>query len=176
MTPHRPLLRRQQPEAEAESPPSPSQHSFPHDYRSGPSPLDWDPSKWAIALLDALGLASGLRRAHVDEVAAAREHMIMKEKAALHGSGPTAAAVDGDSDVGAAAWSGEVWTRAQLAERAQGADARCLLFLGGYAVDATEYAEEHVRVLLRPWCPAADALTDRLADAFHDARPLPPLR
>ena len=61
-----------------------SQHSFPHDFRSGPSPLDWDPSKWAIMLLHSLGLASGLRRARVEEISAAREHMLQKEFAMVY--------------------------------------------------------------------------------------------
>ncbi|KIM47500.1 hypothetical protein M413DRAFT_22154 [Hebeloma cylindrosporum] len=31
-------------------------HSFPHDFRSGPSNIDWDPSKWIILALEKLGL------------------------------------------------------------------------------------------------------------------------
>ena len=38
-------------------------HRYPYDYRLGPSPLQYDPGKWLIALLARVGLASQLRRA-----------------------------------------------------------------------------------------------------------------
>ncbi|KAF6766735.1 hypothetical protein DFP72DRAFT_867422 [Ephemerocybe angulata] len=44
-------------------------HAFPHDFRSGPSKLDWDPSKWIILTLHRLGLIHGLRRAKEDDIA-----------------------------------------------------------------------------------------------------------
>ena len=119
------------------------QHSFPHDYRSGPSPLDWYPSKWAIALLNSVGLASGLRRADVAEVTAARDHMLKKQKQVSHEEGTTSSvATDRAEDSGK--WTGEIWTKEYLAEYAV-AEGRCMLILGGYAVDATEYIDEHVR-------------------------------
>ncbi|KAI0714857.1 hypothetical protein C8Q76DRAFT_841427 [Earliella scabrosa] len=112
-------------------------HSFPHDFRSGPSPLDWDPSKWAIMLLHSLGLASGLRRARVEEISAAREHMLQKEFAMVY-STDSATDLEEQDD----GWRGEIWTKDQLA-RHVAADGRCVLLLRGYAVDVTEYMKEH---------------------------------
>ncbi len=43
-------------------------HAYPTDYRNGPRWYDFDPSKWLISGLSALGLATGLRtRSKVDE-------------------------------------------------------------------------------------------------------------
>ena len=121
------------------------QHSFPHDFRSGPSTFDWDPSKWVIILLHSLGLATGLRRARDEEIRVAREHMLLKEIAQAHTDGQV---VGSDSTTGSEEecedWQGPVWTAGQLAEYACG-KGRCVLLLDGYAVDATEYLAEHVR-------------------------------
>ncbi|EIW64164.1 uncharacterized protein TRAVEDRAFT_158133 [Trametes versicolor FP-101664 SS1] len=118
-------------------------HSFPHDFRSGPSPLDWDPSKWAIILLRSLGLASGLRRARMEEIRAAREYMLRKKITHIH------VHADGTHDLYMSgseeeddAWGGPVWTVAELAAHAQ-EQGRCILLLDGYAVDASEYLAEH---------------------------------
>ncbi|KAI0785365.1 fatty acid desaturase-domain-containing protein [Irpex lacteus] len=54
-------------------------HTFPHDFRSGPLLLDWDPSKWIILLLHRAGLASGLRRARKADLAGALSHMAQQE-------------------------------------------------------------------------------------------------
>ncbi|KAI0778965.1 fatty acid desaturase-domain-containing protein [Trametes elegans] len=119
-------------------------HSFPHDFRSGPSSLDWDPSKWAIMLLHSIGLASGLRRAELEEIKAAREHMLEKEAARMSAD----AFVSGDAEVGdegeaeSTKWDGPIWTAEQAAEYAN-TKHRCVLLLDGYAVDATEYLAEH---------------------------------
>lgn len=43
-------------------------------------------------------------------------------------------------------WSGESWTKEELTKYAT-AKGRCVLLLRGYAVDATEYMTEHVRLL-----------------------------
>ncbi|KAJ8496691.1 hypothetical protein ONZ51_g948 [Trametes cubensis] len=118
-------------------------HSFPHDFRSGPSTFDWDPSKWVIILLHSLGLATGLRRARDEEIRVAREHMLLKEIAQAHTDGQV---VGSDSTTGSEEecedWQGQVWTVEQLAEYACG-KGRCVLLLDGYAVDATEYLAEH---------------------------------
>ncbi|KAL7285077.1 hypothetical protein ACG7TL_000169 [Trametes sanguinea] len=118
------------------------QHSFPHDFRSGPSPLDWDPSKWAILLLHRFGLASGLRRARPDEIRAARQHMLRKEIAELYADTKGASFATARVHGGEGEWEGPAWTMEQLMEYA-GAEGRCILLLEGYAVDATEYLTEH---------------------------------
>ncbi|OSD00807.1 hypothetical protein PYCCODRAFT_1459962 [Trametes coccinea BRFM310] len=117
-------------------------HSFPHDFRSGPSPLDWDPSKWAILLLHRFGLASGLRRAPPDEIRAARQHMLRKEIAELYADTKGASFATARVHGGEGEWEGPAWTMEQLMEYA-GAEGRCILLLEGYAVDATEYLTEH---------------------------------
>ncbi|KAI0334087.1 hypothetical protein GY45DRAFT_1296008 [Cubamyces sp. BRFM 1775] len=119
------------------------QHSFPHDYRSGPSALDWDPSKWVIVFLHSLGLVSGLRRAREEEIRTAREHMLCKEIAQVHtdgqgvGSDTTSGSQEEHED-----WQGPIWTVEQLTDYARG-EGRCVLLLDGYAVNATEYLAEH---------------------------------
>ena len=91
-------------------------------------------------LLHSLGLASGLRRARVEEISAAREHMLQKEFAMVY-STDSATDLEEQDD----GWRGEIWTKDQLA-RHVAADGRCVLLLRGYAVDVTEYMKEHVRV------------------------------
>ncbi|KAI0354610.1 hypothetical protein OH77DRAFT_1425672 [Trametes cingulata] len=157
-------------------------HSFPHDFRSGPAPLDWDPSKWVILLLHSLGLASGLRRARVEEIRAARDYMLRKEITPPHTEtddlGTTSGSGSG-SEEDSEEWEGPIWTGAQLAEQAS-AEGRCILLLDGYAVDATEYLTEHPggALLLRRYAiggkaqkadaPTAGARPARDADwAFH---------
>ncbi|RXW22667.1 hypothetical protein EST38_g3171 [Candolleomyces aberdarensis] len=53
-------------------------HTFPHDFRSGPSAFDWDPSKWIILALSELGLVHGLRRAKKEDVTEAAHYMHKK--------------------------------------------------------------------------------------------------
>ncbi|KAI0828851.1 hypothetical protein BC628DRAFT_1360971 [Trametes gibbosa] len=155
------------------------QHSFPHDFRSGPSPLDWDPSKWMIMLLHSFGLASGLRRARADEIRAAREYMLRKEITHLapradDTSPSSTSGSEEDEDDGE--WDGPVWTHAEAVEHAR-TKGRCVLLLDGYAVDAAEYLGEHPggALLLRRYAIGAtmrkedtDASADGGAPA-HDA-------
>ncbi|HTL71315.1 MAG TPA: fatty acid desaturase [Candidatus Eisenbacteria bacterium] len=47
-------------------------HHFPTDYRNGVRWYHWDPSKWAIALLEKTGLATGLRRTSGFQILRAR--------------------------------------------------------------------------------------------------------
>ncbi|KAH9849215.1 hypothetical protein C2E23DRAFT_888403 [Lenzites betulinus] len=147
------------------------QHSFPHDFRSGPSPLDWDPSKWAIMLLHSLGLASGLRRARADEIRAAREHMLRKEISHLTDdtSSPSMSGSDEDED-DVDQWDGPVWTHAEATAHAR-TSGGCVLLLDGYAVDAAEYLGEHPggALLLRRYAIGAVARTQDADMSVHDA-------
>ncbi|PIL31352.1 hypothetical protein GSI_06050 [Ganoderma sinense ZZ0214-1] len=116
---------------------------FPQDFRSGPSPFDWDPSKWAIMVLHYLGLASGLRRARVEEIHAARDYMIQKESWSNSSAPPSdATTTPASSDYESDQWDGECWTRQRVIEYAQKHN-RCVIVLGGYAVDVTRYLGEH---------------------------------
>uniref|UniRef100_D8PRD9 Cytochrome b5 heme-binding domain-containing protein n=1 Tax=Schizophyllum commune (strain H4-8 / FGSC 9210) TaxID=578458 RepID=D8PRD9_SCHCM len=106
-------------------------HTFPHDYRSGPSYLDWDPTKWIIAALHRLGFVKGLRRARDADLRAALAHMQLKG----HHHHETSDEEDDEP------WTGPVWGVAELkAKASQGA---CLLIIEGYVVDATAYLGEH---------------------------------
>ena len=111
------------------------QHTFPHDYRSGPSYLDWDPTKWIIAAMHRLGYVKGLRRARDADLRAALAHMQLKG----HHHHETSDEEDEEP------WNGPVWSVADLKDKAsQGA---CLLVIEGYVVDATAYLGEHVSYL-----------------------------
>lgn len=115
------------------------QHTFPHDYRSGPATTDWDPSKWVILTLAKLGVAWGLRRATPEDIAAAQAHMLSHRDD--HNS--THRKVVEKQE-----WGRRVptWTEAELKAYAERNNA-CVLWIDGYAVDATGYIEAHVRPL-----------------------------
>ncbi|KDR85694.1 hypothetical protein GALMADRAFT_234705 [Galerina marginata CBS 339.88] len=102
-------------------------HSFPRDFRSGPSLIDWDPSKWIILGLQKLGLVTALRRARDDDLVEAIHHMRKKE-----GLGT----VEPESNL----WDGEIWKTNQVKEFAQG---RCIVVIDSFAVDVTPYLGEH---------------------------------
>lgn len=117
----------------------PGQHTFPHDYRSGPAMTDWDPSKWVILTLAKLGVAWGLRRATPEGIAAAQAHML------LHGhdhNGVQRKMVKKE-ELGRRV---PTWTEAELKAYSE-SNGTCVLWIDGYAVDATGYIEAHVRHL-----------------------------
>ena len=74
------------------------QHAFPHDFRSGPSLTDWDPTKWTILLLQFFGFATKLRRARDEDINNALIHMRLKEK----------------GEIMAYEWSGELHCEGEL--------------------------------------------------------------
>lgn len=106
------------------------QHAFPHDYRSGPATLDWDPSKWIIAALHATGFASGLRRARDRDVDEAKTYMLDK----LH-NGENVELADAQCPL---------WTFGQVRDFVAANPGRCVLVISGHVVDATGYLGEHV--------------------------------
>jgi stearoyl-CoA desaturase (delta-9 desaturase) len=57
-------------------------HRFPGDYRNGVRWYQWDPSKWLIALMEKLGLVTGLKRVSQFRILSARisgEHKRLDE-------------------------------------------------------------------------------------------------
>ncbi|KAF9454214.1 hypothetical protein P691DRAFT_798462 [Macrolepiota fuliginosa MF-IS2] len=102
-------------------------HAFPHDFRSGPSPSDWDPSKWAILAFDYLGLATKLRRAKDKDILDGLVYMRLKEQ------GVTIS--EEKEDV-------PTWTQTQIGSYLSTGN-RCVILLDGYIVDATTYLSEH---------------------------------
>ncbi|KAG0707436.1 hypothetical protein DFH29DRAFT_1055244, partial [Suillus ampliporus] len=107
------------------------QHAFPHDYRSGPSRLDWDPSKWIIAALHFLGLIKSVRRARPEDINEARFYIHQKIR---HGI------TDSDKDN---EWSGEEWTYEQAKASITERPGACLLIIDGFFVDVSMYLGEH---------------------------------
>ena len=117
------------------------QHTFPHDYRSGPAKADWDPSKWVIITLAKLGVAWGLRRATPEDITAAQAYMLS------HGHNYNGA----HGRIAEEEWVGPTWTEAELKVYAE-RDGACVLLIDGYAVDVTKYIKTHVRSFpLQTW-------------------------
>lgn len=107
------------------------QHSFPHDFRSGPSLTDWDPSKWIILALQQLGLVVSLRRARKEDLVEALHHMKKKESTGV---------VEPEDN----SWDGETWNILQVIEFAKAKTGRCIVLVDGFAVDVTAYLGQHV--------------------------------
>ncbi|KAF8554363.1 hypothetical protein OG21DRAFT_1597383 [Imleria badia] len=107
-------------------------HAFPHDYRSGPSKLDWDPSKWIIDGLHHLGVVTSLRHARAEDISGARHYMRQK---AL-GKETTTAEADEP-------WRGKEWTIEETQGYAGSNPAECLIVIDSFVVDVTEYLKEH---------------------------------
>ncbi|KAG8219325.1 hypothetical protein J3R82DRAFT_208 [Butyriboletus roseoflavus] len=107
-------------------------HTFPHDYRSGPSKLDWDPSKWIIDGLHSLGLVTSVRRAHPEAIDDAKHYMRQK---ALGKESMTSEADE--------AWNGKEWTVEETYIYAALNPARHLIVIDSFVVDVTGYLKEH---------------------------------
>ncbi|KAG7095003.1 hypothetical protein E1B28_005797 [Marasmius oreades] len=107
-------------------------HAFPHDFRSGPSLVSWDPSKWVILLLHRLGLVTGLRSAREEDLKEALEYMKHK---ALHGVPPL--------DQEEANEQAIEWTIDDAIDYVLQSNGRCLVSIAGWAVDITRYLGEH---------------------------------
>ena len=57
-------------------------HEFQHDYRNGPKPWNWDPTKWLIWSLSKVGITSDLRRVAPEKIAAAEQAVRVKRSTA----------------------------------------------------------------------------------------------
>lgn len=105
------------------------QHTFPFDYRSEPSWLAWDPSRWFITLLWYLRLVTGLRKASNAEIQYSVKYMQSKKD--------DQGLVD---DVRL-----EFWNMGQVFDYIAEEKERCVLVINGYVIDATKYMAAHVR-------------------------------
>jgi len=108
-------------------------HAFPHDFRSGPSVFDWDPSKWIILGLYCLGLAGGLRRVHEEDVKEAEAYMAHRNQQGDQSS-------EGEQ---AEEWEGEVWGMDEVRRYKRDKPSSCVVLIRGFVVDVTGYLGEH---------------------------------
>ncbi|KAG7452278.1 uncharacterized protein BT62DRAFT_294111 [Guyanagaster necrorhizus] len=132
-------------------------HTFPHDFRSGPSRADWDPSKWIIVSLHKLGFVTGLRRARRDDISESVEYMRHK---CAYGVPPP------EDDQ----WDGPNWTIDEVQLYIQSALGRCVLLIDDFVVDVTSYMGEHPggAAILRKYAfRAQDGISD--TDKWKDA-------
>ncbi|KIM31991.1 hypothetical protein M408DRAFT_327367 [Serendipita vermifera MAFF 305830] len=120
------------------------QHAFPHDFRAGPNILDWDPSKWIITMLHRVGLTTGLRRAKIEDIAAAKSWMQSHHH---HEPFPASSASEEDEEDESDSLDAEgscvmvQWSLDDLMRNAR--DKGCLLVIDGFVVDASSYVGEH---------------------------------
>lgn len=133
------------------------QHAFPHDFRSGPSKFDWDPSKWIILALHNLGLTYGLKRAREKDIHTALKWMSSKHSHHhLHADPQSSSASElssGTSDEGEEESDDNlgqrlmnalpVWSERELEEYV-GEGEMCVIVINGRVVDVTGYLDEHV--------------------------------
>ncbi|CAG7854166.1 Acyl-CoA desaturase {ECO:0000305/PubMed:8538376}; AltName: Full=Delta(9)-desaturase {ECO:0000305}; Short=Delta-9 desaturase {ECO:0000305}; AltName: Full=Fatty acid desaturase {ECO:0000305}; AltName: Full=Stearoyl-CoA desaturase {ECO:0000305} [Serendipita indica DSM 11827] len=114
-------------------------HAFPHDFRAGPNILDWDPSKWIITMLYRLGLATGLRKAHPEDIKAAQAWILS------HHHEPFPASANDEAETDSAESTDEVvlakWSLNELNKQAK--QRGCLLVIDGFVVDASSYVGDH---------------------------------
>ncbi|PCH34242.1 hypothetical protein WOLCODRAFT_130280 [Wolfiporia cocos MD-104 SS10] len=118
-------------------------HAFPHDYRSGPDPLDWDPSKWTIILLHKLDLAWGLKRARGQDVDEAVAYMLQKEREHRMPQLTEVASEKGEENVERRQYETWSWTQLMDYVRDGSSLGRCVVIIDGCAFDVTGYLGEH---------------------------------
>ncbi|KJA28511.1 hypothetical protein HYPSUDRAFT_33933 [Hypholoma sublateritium FD-334 SS-4] len=106
-------------------------HSFPQDFRSGPSLIDWDPSKWIILILYKLKLVHSLRRARSEDLVAAIHHMHKKET------------IGSPDDLTDSFWDGENWDLSRVKKYVEAKPGRCVVVVDSFVIDATSYLGEH---------------------------------
>ena len=85
-------------------------------------------------MLHCLGLASGLRRVHGDDVKEAKAYMARRTQ--KDHSNP--------DDEHAEVWEGEVWGTDEVKRYKLDKPSRCVVLIQGFVVDATTYLGEHV--------------------------------
>ncbi|QRV80236.1 Fatty acid desaturase [Ceratobasidium sp. AG-Ba] len=124
-------------------------HAFPHDFRNGPCPQDWDPSKWIIWVLHKFTpLVTRVRQARDEDVTRARKWM-----AYIHAQGKDHLpygwedldedALDTIDEIPVPrAQSFEEWDRARLNTYVQN-ERRLIVLIDSWVVDITNYIKEH---------------------------------
>ena len=118
------------------------QHTFPQDYRSGPSVYAWDPTKWAILALHAFGLVTNLRRARPEDVKQAELYMHAKHHHHHHHEEPVSDIAELNATPKADL---PLMTVAEVRAYLEKDSERRVVLIDRNVVDATAYVEEHVR-------------------------------
>ncbi|KAK4688754.1 stearoyl-CoA desaturase (Delta-9 desaturase), partial [Tremellales sp. Uapishka_1] len=120
-------------------------HAFPKDFRNGPHPADWDPSKWAIHLLHLYTpFVPTMARTPESAVRKARAHVHMAHAGRLVSDLSQEEKVKPLEEL-------PVWSRAEIRKRhgewikcGNGARRRrVLLIIEGCVVDAGGYLDDH---------------------------------
>ncbi|WVQ63466.1 uncharacterized protein L199_001619 [Kwoniella botswanensis] len=119
-------------------------HAFPKDFRNGPHPADWDPSKWFIWVLHKYtSLVPTIARTPESAVRKARARVYMAQADRLTEALPPHEMVRPTNDL-------PVWSRAEVRKRhgeyvkeEHGVRRRVLVLLEGCVVDVGGYLEDH---------------------------------
>ena len=116
------------------------------DFRNGPHPADWDPTKWIIWLLHRYtSLAPSIARTPDSAIVTAKARVHMAEADRLYSSVP-------DDDKIRRLEELPVWSRAEvIARHGERFDGRRRVFihLEGCIVDVGGYIEDHVSVFYK---------------------------
>lgn len=107
-------------------------HEFPNDYRNGIEWYQYDPTKWLIYGLSVLGLVEELVEFPKDAI----------EKCRVETMARAAHAKAAELDWGDAPADLPEWTMARMKQECKEND-RSLMVIGGFAVDATGFEDQH---------------------------------
>ncbi|KAG9016128.1 hypothetical protein FRB93_011602 [Tulasnella sp. JGI-2019a] len=124
-------------------------HTFPQDYRAGPSSFDWDPCKWIITTLYRYtDLVTSVKSVQDEEIQEAQEYMNARRKQqeesnqSLAAVGFMHAPFNPFHDSSDTAF--EIWDEAQLYAYIEAlGDYAVVLVIDAWIVDASQYFSEH---------------------------------
>ncbi|EJU02565.1 hypothetical protein DACRYDRAFT_88363 [Dacryopinax primogenitus] len=128
-------------------------HAFPQDFRNGPHPLDWDPTKWLIWLFHKFTpFAPRIRVTPEPDILKARAHVLDAEadldgvdsikKAALQKKAAELRALVPPYEWGIPEHKLEAWGRKQLETYVENRGRKVVL-VDGWFVDVTSYIKDH---------------------------------
>ncbi|KAJ9110984.1 hypothetical protein QFC20_002751 [Naganishia adeliensis] len=122
-------------------------HAFPKDFRNGPHPADWDPTKWIIWVLHRY-------TAFVPTIATTPEAEVLKARAHVHRlHADRLTSQIPCSDIAKDDTQLPHWTKADLARELEEDEGAVFLLIDGYIVDVGGYLDVHPGgpALLRNW-------------------------
>lgn len=107
-------------------------HEFPNDYRNGIEWYQYDPTKWLINILSVFGLAEELVQFPKDAIEKCRVETMAR---AAHAKAAALDWGDAPSDL-------PEWDMARVKQECS-ENERSILVIGGFAVDATGFEDQH---------------------------------